>query len=169
MAGRRSGDGVRERGFIALPVGAYAAIGAAVVIAGLGIAVKVQTSRLAAVKAEHAGFVAQVKAIGEAAEKAAKLKEAEDLKRKEDADAETARVRRDLAGVYDAYKRLRDSPSRRTFSEAGGTSASPARACLDAAAANRALQAFDAGVAGLLEEGDRAIVDINTARRWAKR
>lgn len=154
---------------IPLPPTAYAALGAVLVIGGLGVALKVQTSRLDAVKAEYAAFVAQTKAIGEAAEKAAKLKEAADLKRKEDADAETARVRRDLAGVYDAYKRLRDSPSRRTFSEAGGTAASPARACLDAAAANRALQAFDAGVAGLLEEGDRAIVDINTARRWAKR
>lgn len=154
---------------IPLPPTAYAALGAVLVIGGLGVALKVQTSRLDAAKAEYAAFVAQTKAIGEAAEKAAKLKEAADLKRKEDADAETARVRRDLAGVYDAYKRLRDSPSRRTFSEAGGTAASPARACLDAAAANRALQAFDAGVAGLLEEGDRAIVDINTARRWAKR
>lgn len=153
---------------IPLPPTAYAALGAVLVIGGLGVALKVQTSRLDAAKAEFAAFVAQTKAIGEAAEKAAKLKEAEDRKRKEDADAETARMRRDLAGVYDAYKRLRDSPSRRTFSEASGTAGSPARACLDAAAANRALQAFDAGVAGLLEEGDRAIVDINTARRWAK-
>ena len=153
---------------IPIPPTAYAALGAVLVISGLGVALKVQTARLDAAKAEYAAFVAQTKAVGEAAEKAAKLKEAEDKKRKEDADAETARVRRDLAGVYDAYKRLRDSPSRRTFSEAGGTAASPARACLDAAAANRALQAFDAGVAGLLEEGDRAIVDVNTARRWAK-
>ena len=159
---------MRSRGFIALPIWAYAAIGAAVVIAGLGIAVKVQTSRLEAVKAEYAGFVAQVKAAGDAQNAKAAAEDKANKERKEKADAENKRLRSDLAGLYDAYKRLRDSPSRRTFSEAGGTAASPARACLDAAAANRALQAFDAGVAGLLEEGDRAIVDVNTARRWAK-
>lgn len=158
---------MRERGFIALAPMAWAAIAAGAVILSLGIAVKVQSARLDACKAEYAKFEAEVKALGEAAILAAKQRELDDKKRKDAADAENAKTRRDMDGVYDAYKRLRDSPSRRTFSETGGTSGSPARACLDAAAANRAIQEFDAGVTGLLKEGDRAIGDLDTARRWA--
>lgn len=157
-----------SRGFVQLPVMAWAALGAALVIAGLGVAVKVQTARLQACQADHAAFVATVEANGKAAEERAKKQEQDDRKRKVDADAENAKTRRDMAGVYDAYKRLRDSSASRFLSGSASSSGGPARACLDADAANRALSNFEAGVAGLLEEGDRAIVDMNTARRWAK-
>jgi hypothetical protein len=53
---------MNQRGFIQLPLMAWAAIGAAVAIGSLSLALWVQTNRLEAVKREYAGFVATVKA-----------------------------------------------------------------------------------------------------------
>lgn len=161
---------MRSRGFIALPIWGYAALGAAVVIAGLGIALKVQTSRLDAVKAEYAGFVAQVKAIGEAAEKAAKLKEAEDKKRKETADAQLTRSRRELAALGDAYRSLRDNRSRSGYLSAPASGASsPARACFDRAELERTLGQIDAVGSGIAAEGDQARIGLDSAKEWARK
>ena len=82
---------------------AWLSIGAAVLIAALGIALKVQTGRLDAAKAEYAAFKVKVEILGEQAEKAAKTRELEDLATKKRADDENAKKKRDLAGVYDAY------------------------------------------------------------------
>ena len=159
----------RERGFIALPAMAWAAIAAAVVIAGLGIALKVQTSRLAAVKAEYAQFKGGVEALGKAAELAAKTKEAEDAVNKEKADAQNAKTKRDLAGLYAAYGSLRDQRARGSLlPEAAAGAASPGRISFDRAGFDSALSGFDKGVTGLLEIGDQGIADLDTARRWAQ-
>lgn len=160
---------MRSRGFISLPPLAYAAIGCAVVIAGLGIALKVQTSRLETVKAEYAGFLAQTRALGEAAKEAAKKKEAEDKKRKELADADYARARRDLAGLSDAYRSLRDARSSgfRSLSAPPTTAAGTSRACFDGAELQRTLERLDAGGAGIAEEGDAARIGLDAAKRWA--
>lgn len=68
----------RNRGFIALPIMGWAAIGAGAVILALGVAVKVQTARLdsakaetEAVQAEYEGFKVQVAALGKTAQEAA--------------------------------------------------------------------------------------------------
>ena len=160
---------MRSRGFIALPIWGYAAIGAAVVIAGLGLALKVQTSRLDAVRAEYAGFVAQTKAIGEAAEKAAKLKEAEDKKRKETVDADLNRARRDLAGLADAYRSLREQRARSGFLPAAAPGAgSVTRACFDRAELERTLGEIDAVGSGIAQEGDQARIGLDAAKRWAR-
>lgn len=160
---------MRSRGFIALPLWGYAAIGAAVVIAGLGLALKVQTSRLDAVRAEYAGFVAQTKAIGEAAEKAARLKESEDRKRKESADADLTRARRDLAGLADAYRSLREQRARSGFVPAAAPgAASPDRACFDRAELERTMERIDAVGAGIAQEGDQARIGLDAAKWWAR-
>lgn len=160
---------MNQRGFIALPMMAWAAIGAAVVIAGLGVALKVQTSRLDAVRAEYAAFRAQVEALGEAAKREAARIEAADKDRKGKADAENAKTKRDLAGLYTAYGKLRDSRSGSGILPAAAPgAASPATAAFDRAALDRALSGFDRGVTGLLAEGDAAIADLDTARRWAQ-
>lgn len=152
-----------------LPLWGYAALGAAVVIAGLGIALKVQTSRLDAVRAEYAGFVAQTKAIGEAAEKAARQKEVDDRKRKEAADADLNRARRDLAGLADAYRGLREQRARGGFLPAPAPGAgSAARACFDRAELERTLGAIDAGGGRIAEEGDQARLGLDAAKRWAQ-
>ncbi|MGE5509624.1 MAG: hypothetical protein ACM31O_00050 [Bacteroidota bacterium] len=135
------------------------------VILGLGAAVKVQTDRLDTCKAAHAAFVAQVKAAGEAAEAAAKAKEAADRKTKERADATH---KRELDRLHAAYVSMRDSrTSTGLVPPAGAGSRSPEVACYKRADLDRALRAFDSGVAGLLEAGDSAIAGLNTARQWA--
>lgn len=159
---------MRQAGFIQFPVLGWAAIAAGVVIAGLGIALKVQSSRLASCQSEYATFRAEVKALGEAAIRTAKQREADDKKRKEAADAENAKVRRDMAGVYDAYKRLRDQRASSGFVPAPAPGSSrPDRACFNRAELERTLGAIDAGGAGIAKEGDDARVDLDTAKRWA--
>ena len=55
----------QERGFIQLTALAWGAIAAGAVIVALGIALKVQSSRLDTCKDEHALFVATTKALGD--------------------------------------------------------------------------------------------------------
>lgn len=161
---------MRSRGFIALPLGAYAAIGAAVVIAGLGIAVKVQTSRLEAVKTEYAGFVAQVKALGDAQNAKAAAEDKVNKERKEKADAENKKLRSDLAGLYDAYGRLREQRARGgELPSAPAGSRRPDLACFDRAELARAMGGLEEGVLRLTRQGDEARLDLDTAKEWARK
>lgn len=160
---------VKQRGFITLPLMGWAVIAAGVVILGLGIALKVQTSRLDALRTEYAEFKAGVKALGEAAIVSAKAKEAADQAKKEKSDAANAKTKRDLAGLYAAYGSLRDQRARGSLlPEAAPGSSSPDRITFDRAGFDSALSGFDKGVTGLLAEGDGAITDLNTARSWAR-
>jgi len=148
-------------------------VGAAVVIAALGTALKVQTSRLDAVKTEYAAFTAKVEVIGEQAAKAAKTRELEDLATKKRADNENAKTKRDLAGVYDAYRSLRAQRAGGSLLPAAPAGAASAdRACFDRAALDRGLANADGllqeGAIGILQRGDQAIVDLNTAKGWAR-
>ena len=152
---------------------AWIVLGTAVLIAALGIAVKVQTGRLDAAKTEYAAFKAKVEILGEQAEKAAKTHELEDLATKKRADDENAKTKRDLAGVYDAYRSLR---AQRTggslLPTAPAGAASADRACFDRAALDRGLADADGilqeGAIRILQRGDQAIVDLNTAKGWAR-
>ena len=114
-------------------------------------------------------FVAEVKVIGEAAKKAAKEKEAEDKAKKEKADAENRKSKSDLAGLYAAYRSLRDQRTSSSLlpSAAPGAGASET-ITFDRTGLDNALSGFDKGVTGLLEKGDQAIVDLNTAKSWAQ-
>jgi len=158
---------MKQRGFI-LPSGLtlYAAIGAAVIIGLLSIALKVQSSRLEATKAEYAAFVATTKAIGEKAQAEAKLKETQDKLAKEKADNENQTNRARLAVLT---KRLRDSNSGSSLLPAIPTNAGSAETItFDRPSLDRALSSYEEGIAGLIEEGDKAIIDLNTAKQWAK-
>ena len=161
-----------QRGFILPPLGAtvYAAIAAGAVILALGVAVKIQSSRLAAVKAEYAGFVAQTKALGDVAAAKAKAQEAADKQRKEKADAENAKAKQDLAGMYAAYRSLRDGSSRGSGVSAAPTfTASTDRTCFDSKALVASIRGYETGILQVLQQGDSAIVDLNTAKAWAQR
>ena len=152
---------------------AWIAAGAAVLIAALGIALKVQTGRLDAAKAEYAAFKVKVEILGEQAQMAAKTRELEDLATKKRADDENAKTKRDLAGVYDAYRSLRAQRAGGSLLPAAATgSGSPDRACFDRAALDRGLEKADGllqeGAIGILQRGDQAIVDLNTAKGWAR-
>ena len=152
---------------------AWLGIGAAVLIAALGMALKVQTGRLDAAKAEYAAFKVKVEILGEQAQKAAKARELEDLATKKRADDENAKTKRDLAGVYDAYRSLRAQRAGGSLLPAAAPgSSSPQRACFDRAALDLGLAKADGllqeGAIGILQRGDQAIVDLNTAKGWAR-
>lgn len=150
---------------------------AAAGIAVLMLAVYVQTVRLTACKAEYAKFVGGVEALGKAAQKAAQDKAMQDKLFKENADAENARTTDGLRADLDAArKRLRDERARgRTLSAPAATAASPDKTCFNPALLAGAIQRldegigrFEEGVLGIVESGSQAVIDLDTARRWAQ-
>jgi len=128
-------------------------------------------AEVVAVKAQFQAFQTQVKGLGEQAQKAADARKLADQQAKESTDAQAAKSQADLDKLYAAYRKLRNTKSASAgsggLSVASGGSQGAAKSCLDTAAVNRALSSFDAGITGLLEEGDGAIAGLNAARDWA--
>ena len=144
----------------------YSALAAGAVILVMGIALKVQGSRLEAVRNEYEAFKAQVRANGELAEKAAKAKEAADKATKEKIDNETSQLRTTAANLA---RQLRDSRSASGYlPPASATSASPDAITFDRAKLERAIQQLDEGVSGLIARGDQAVIDLNLSLKWAQ-
>lgn len=132
---------------------------------GTGGAWWVQGLRLDAVQAEYDGFVATTKAQGEAAKKLADAKAAEDKRKKESSDHEYETT---IASLRADVKRMRDDRARSRFvPTAPANSRSPGLACFDRADLDGALRRLDAGISGLIEEGDAGAVGLNAGRRWA--
>ena len=142
----------------------YIAVG--VLIAGLSVAVKVQTSRLDSCKSEFALFQAKVEVLGKEAEAKAKAKELSDKTAKEKAD-ETAKKL--LADNADLGRRLRNARASSSFvpAAAPGTH-DTSRACFDRTKLESAIQQLDAGVQGLISQGDAWGLRLSTAQEWAK-
>lgn len=144
-----------------LALGAFA-LGLA---SGAGGAWTVQGWRLDAVQAKFDGFIAAVKAEGDAAEKLAKAAADEDKRNKERVDREYQTT---IAGLAADVKRLRDDRARSGYVPAAPAgSRSPGLACFDRAELEQALQRLDVGVSGLIGEGDADAVGLNAARSWA--
>lgn len=157
-----------EKGFILPPLGisTYAIIGLSLLCGVLSIAVKVQSSRLDTVKLEYAAFASGVEQIGKLAIAANKLKETQDKLKKEQADNENTSTHNRIA---DLSRRLRDERSRGGFvPTASAGSASPDKACFSRAELERAIQHLDGELQKLIDEGDRAVIDLNTGKSWAK-
>lgn len=100
---------MNQRGFLSITM--IAAIAAGVIIAGLTIALKVQSDRLdgeqeahGRTKAAYAGFVAETKRIGEEAQKKAT---AEIERQKQVTKERTASYEKRLASINAAYRSLR--------------------------------------------------------------
>ena len=141
-------------------------LGVAVVMATLGTAIKVQTSRLEAVKQEYATFKAEVKVLGEAAQKVADAQKAADKLKKEKADAYS---KKEIAGLADTVKRLHDERARSSLLPAPSSSSrSPEIASFDRTQLDGALSSFVEGAANLVTEGNQAVVDLNAAKLWAQ-
>ena len=154
---------MNQRGFVLMT---YAYIAAGVVVLGMAGAVYVQTLRLTACKAEYSKFVGGVEALGKAAEKAAKDKEAMDRIFKETTDAKHARTTADLRATV---KRLRDERTRSgSLPAAPAGSRDPSLACFDRAELGGAVGNLEAGMEGLVAEGAEAAVGLDSARTWAK-
>lgn len=112
-------------------------------------------------------FKGAIAKAGQVAETARVAKEAADRLSKEKADAQNLTLKRDLA---DTRKRLRDARA-----GAGGSllpqpspgAASPDLVTFDRALLERALREFTDEVEGLIAEGAEAVIDLDSARRWA--
>lgn len=137
-----------------------------VALAVVGGLLALQTMRLEGVKAEYAAFKANVKAVGEEAERKAKARELADKQNKEKADAENKTLRADNAALS---RKLRDARARGGFVPAATPGARrPDIAPFDRAELERAIQRLDDGVSGIVEKGDQARIDLDSAKRWAK-
>ena len=148
------------------PAGLLAIVLAAF-LAGGGAAWTVQGWRLDAVKSKFAGFVATVKAQGEAAQQVKVAQEKKDKLNKEHTDAESKRT---LDTLRADVKRLRDARAGSRFVPGAASPAgSPDRACFDRAQLESAVRSLDAEVSGLVDQGSEAIVKLDAAKDWALR
>jgi hypothetical protein len=137
----------------------YLGIGAALLLTGY---IKGCTDE----RVNSVAFKAKVEALGEEAKKVAKAQEAKDKLKKEQADREN---RLSSARIATLSRQLRESRSaKRYVPPAAPGSASPDRATFDRGKLEQAIRQLDDGVSRIIEEGDRARIDLDTAKKWAQ-
>ncbi len=143
------------------------AIVLAAFLAGGSAAWTIQGWRLDAVQSRFDGFVATVKAKGEAAQTLKLAQEKQDKLNKEQTDAE---AKRSLDRLRADNKRLRDARAgSRAVPSSASTPGDPDRACFDRTQLESAVQLLDSEVSGLVEQGSEAVVKLNAAKTWALR
>ena len=120
-------------------------------------------------KQAYADFVAGVKVIGDKQEKEAKAKTIADQKLKDKADAENATTVANLAATVKRLRDTRNDPGSSIVPAAPSGSSRPSLACFERADFDRALRTYEEGLTGLLEEGSKNTLDLNTARDWARK
>ena len=152
-----------QRGFIQLGVMAYAAIAAGVVIAGLGIAVKVQTARLAATQQElaterghFAAFKEATRTLGEA--QLARNKETVSKQEKTHATAILALNRR-YSDLDARYRGLRDGANHPGSGSLPALPNAPVRVD-DPASSQQFLS--------ILEQADRNTAQLIELQQWVR-
>jgi hypothetical protein len=150
------------------------AICAALVGAGAVGASKYYAPRLKALQSDFDQFRGGVEALGKAAAQKAKETDEANRKRKETADAQAVKAKRDLDGLYAAYVGLRDSKRNAgsgVLPETPGTSGDPDRICFSRSGLDRgldeALGLLRSGSAPILRRGDEAVTGLKLAREWA--
>mgnify|MGYP001565117177 FL=1 len=117
------------------------------------------------VKNDRAQFIATLEAQAEEQKRKIKQQIKDDKLRKENADAENKRT---TDALRVTIKRLRDQRAGASFVPPASSAAKrPDRATFDRAELERALQRLDDGVSGIVEEGDQARIDLDTAKRWS--
>ncbi len=132
---------------------------------GAGGAWWVQGLRLDAVQAKYDGFVATVKAEGEAATKLAEATAAEDKRKKESSDHEYQTT---IASLRADVKRMRDARSGSRFVPAAPAGSRRVDlACFDRAELERTIRDFDTAIQGLVDQGSADAVGLNVVRSWA--
>lgn len=159
---------MNQKGFFLPPLGiqSYAIIGLALALGLMGIALKLQISRLNACKAEFKAFQAQVEVLGKQAEENARKRDLETKQAKEKADHENTVLRTKLA---DTAKRLRDTSTRSSYlSQVPPSAGNPETTCFDRAKLDAAFRDFRAGISELAIEGEQATIDLDTAKKWAQ-
>lgn len=157
---------MRERGFIALPLTAWIAVGGAAVLIALVTWGSLERSGRLRLKAEYAGFVAKVETAGKAAEKAKREKEAQDKRNKERTDAELKRLRATNQSLSDGLLNARAAGG--YVPRASPGTGDPDLACFSRAELNAAIGQLDAEISGLALKGDQALTGLEVVRAWAQ-
>lgn len=124
-------------------------------------------SDLAAETARFSAFKAGVKTEGEKAAKDAKDKEAADLKLKKETDDEHVKKVAGLNTSLERLRRNRISPGGGIVPAAPSTTKRPEIVAFDRAEFDRAFRGFEEGLEGLLGEGAKAVVNMDSALKWA--
>jgi len=150
-----------QRGFITLPLLGWAAIGAGVVIVGLSVALKVQGARLEAANER----LEAIKLAGEIAQKEADRVAKADKERKDKSDAEN---KRSITMLRRDNERLRQSANSSSLPAPSTDSGSPDRIAFDRAELDAAIRGFTAGVSDVITKGAEAVVNLDTAKKWAQ-
>jgi len=116
---------------------------------------------------EYAQFQSGVAAAGERAAAIAAQTAQKTNKAKERTDAEN---RRTIANLHSDITRLRDNlnTGRGGLSSPAPAASGANRVCFDAAEFGRALRSLDEEVLGIVEEGSKAVANLNSARLWAQ-
>ena len=144
----------------------YLAGGLGIVAMILGVALKIEVMRYDALDKEYQGFKAKVEVLGREAQKAADEKYAKAIKDREKANAENIAT---TARLNDAVAKLRAQRSSRNFLPSPAATASrPDVASFDRTELERALRVFDQDLQGFTNEGSKAVIDLDTAKEWAR-
>ena len=141
---------------------------ATAIILALVAAVSVQTSRLDAESARFSAFQAEVDALGREAASRAKKRDSDNLRAMEVADAKAKSLLADNAVLG---KRLRDARAGGGYVPApapGAPSTDPGRVCFDRSELESAIGRLDAGVQGLIGQGDAAKLRLSAGAEWAR-
>lgn len=151
-----------QRGF--LPITGYIGLAALAAFLAMSASIYWYKSRYEAVKQEYATFQATVKAQGELAAKEAARINADNLKRKESADAAHKKL---LTANADLARSLRDERARRgVLSGVSSPANRPNLVCFGRAEYERAFGQFDKELSGIAQECDERTVNLNSARKW---
>lgn len=140
--------------------------GVAIVFVVVSLFGGIQTYRLKGEQSAFAEYRERVRVEGEAAKRIAEAAVLRDREAKESADAQINRLRSANAALN---RGLLDARSTRGYvppSPAGSRDTDTA--CFGRAELERALRELDAGVSGLIGEGDEARSALSVVRDWAK-
>ena len=157
---------MNQRGFIQLSLTAWLLVAASVAFAGMSIALKVQSSRLASVKQEYATFQATVKTQGELAAREAARINADNLKRKETADAAHKKL---LTANAALTRQLRDGhPAGSGVPEAPAATRRPDLYCADRSEFRAAYGVLVTDLRAIADRCAADAVDLESVRTWGK-
>jgi len=154
-----------QRGFIQLSLMGWLAVAASVAFLAMSASIYWYKSRYEAVSKEYATFQATVKAQGELAAKEAARINADNLKRKETADAQNTKLRADVAALA---KRLRG-----TNPPESGLPSVPADAkridiqCFAADEFRRSYGTLVTDLRAIADQCAADAVDVESVRDWA--
>ena len=123
----------------------------------------------ARVQQAYDSFTAQVKVLGEEAQKKADAQKLADKQRKEKSDVEHTKAVAALTSTIGKLRSERDEGRNRDFLPAPATGATGADiSCFDRPAYLSAYGGLVKGLRGLADEGTSATMSLDDAKRWAQ-